>query len=113
MKIEPMNFHRPYIWILIALIFLAWAVRGQPIPPTPKAVAVPIVSAPAVTNVVLSWDGYTNAWFEVMACTNLAEGHWYHVTNVPITSLSMVLANTRRQEFFQVKTRYAGNILTN
>jgi hypothetical protein len=70
-------------------------------------------AAPAVTNLVLRWDGYTNAWFEVVGCTNLAEGNWYHVTNVPIAALSVVLANTRRQEFWQVKVRYSGPMTTN
>ena len=66
-----------------------------------------------ITNVVLTWDAYTNAWFEVMGCTNLANPRWYHVTNVPVTHTSQAIPVTQQQEFFKVCTRCNSSITIN
>lgn len=61
----------------------------------------------AVTNIVVSWNAYTNTWFQIDGSTNLADTNgWYFVTNVPCWRTNVTIVATKPQEFFRVSTIY-------
>lgn len=95
-----------YTAVLCALSGFAQPAGIQP--PAPKL--GPRLPPPAqmivITNLVVSWDPYTNAYFEVMGKTNLTGTNWYHITNASMAATSVVLRATKPQEFFKVETRY-------
>jgi len=111
------GYHLRLLLGMLHFKFIIFSCAALPAPPqfsvTPSPGRTNTAGGRAMTNVVLTWDAYTNAWFEVMGCTNLVNPRWYHVTNVPVTQTSQVIPVLQRQEFFKVCTRYNGSITTN
>lgn len=103
---------------LIVLIFVLLLVLAATAAPTPQKGAtllmrrtsfapsgVPATVAPAVTNIVLSWDPYTNAFFVLEGSTNLTT--WYPVTNAPIWQTNVTVPARQPAEFFRAYTALA------
>ncbi|HEV2694226.1 MAG TPA: hypothetical protein VG347_15135 [Verrucomicrobiae bacterium] len=94
---------------IILFALCALFVSAQPLPPPPVTstnTALKLIVNPPhlriITNCELTWDAYTNVYFEVRGSTNL--GSWYHVTNVPVWKTNVVIPVIRSQEFFKIVT---------
>ena len=61
-------------------------------------------SQPARTNVVLTWDPYTNLFVTVQASTNLTD--WYWKTNVPIWQTSVTIPVNQQFECYRIFCDY-------
>ena len=99
--------------LLLALILLvAGSGAAQMAPPLPPVATnavrklPPPKAVPPVTNIVLEWKPYTNAYFEVLGKTNMTSTNWYHVTNVWIGATNVVLPVRQPAEFFTIQTIY-------
>ena len=98
----------PFIRRALGLLLLALGVSVFAQMPPTNTVTRRIIGKPntpvLVTNVVLSWESYTNAFFEIVGATNLASTNWYHVTNAPLWTTNLTLPANRPAEFFKIQT---------
>ena len=61
----------------------------------------PRIPVPVATNVVFSWNTYTNVWIEITSSTNLAGTNWTFYTNLPINCTQFCAPITFPQQFFR------------
>ena len=99
----------------LLLILLVCSVAHAQMPPTNtvRLFTVPRTPRPVATNIVLSWEPYTNAWFVVETNSNLAGTNWGVYTNIPISTTSIVVPMNQPQLFFRYKTVVVDNLTTN
>ena len=108
-------FKRLVIVIVMVLLALGWLLTlHAQMPPFPMLSVTPtnlvrhILHAPSpvlpTTNILLTWDRYTNVYFEVVGRTNLSMTNWYHVTNVPVWQTNVTIPVTKPAEFFTIQT---------
>ena len=91
------------IFILCVLCVLCGKMAFGQMPPTNtvRMFTGPRVPVPVATNVVFSWNTYTNVWIEIYSSTNLASTNWTFYTNLPISSTQFVAPVAFPQQFFR------------
>jgi hypothetical protein len=103
------------LWLLLGA--LAWA-QMPPLPATnvvrsAKLFSQPRPAAPVMTNILISWDAYTNAWIEISGTTNLAGTNWSVITNVPVWMTNYSMPMKYPQQFFRTRTVFNGTLTNN
>lgn len=109
------NHHRDICLILALLVGIAFGcVARAQMPPTNtvRMFTGPRVPKPVATNVVFSWDVYTNAWIEITTTTNLAGTNWTFYTNLPISATQFTAPMTQPAQFFRQRV-LINDVLTN
>ena len=113
----PFRTHYRDVCLMLALLFgiIASCVAHAQMPPTNtvRSFTGPRVPRPVATNIVLSWEPYTNAWFVVETNSNLASTNWGVYTNIPISTTSVIVPMNQPQLFFRYKTVVVDNLTTN
>lgn len=106
---------KPGIQPMMLALLLCHVAAAQMLPPIPTNMVPMEIEPPAnvvpVTDIVVSWQPYTNAWFELQGSTNLVD--WYFKTNMPIwtTNITIPKSQTLPMEVFRAKTMI--NVSTN
>jgi len=105
---------RKKLWLALLIGLLAGAVFAQ-MPPTNTARVFtgPRQARPVATNVVFSWDVYTNVWIEITTATNLAATNWVSYTNLPIGSTQFCAPIAFPQQFFRQRVIIYDTFTTN
>jgi hypothetical protein len=61
-----------------------------------------VTQSTGLTNFCLSWQPYTDCWFEVQSSQDLK--NWQHFTNIPVWRTNRWLPMTTNFLFFRVRT---------
>jgi len=80
-------------------------VRASALPPKIASASKAMKKSMATPSrkIVLSWNQYTNVYFQVEGTTNLLD--WYFVTNIfPKWPTNCALPMNRQAEFFRIQT---------